>query len=83
MAYEKALANTLRAADVAEAMEQLGEILGREIDRLQTYAPAINKIAKTGGAKTLRPELRKLSRTLRQTMAEALTINIEKQEMTK
>lgn len=72
LAYEKALANTLCADDVAGAMAQLGEILGREIDKLEAYAQAVTKAAKAGGAKTLRPLLKEISRELRQTMADAL-----------
>ncbi|MCH8240955.1 MAG: hypothetical protein IIB62_13105, partial [Proteobacteria bacterium] len=71
--YEQAVANTLRTDDVRQAMKQLGEILYREVNKLESHTRTITKIAKTGDLKALRTALKNISREMRQSITVALT----------
>ena len=64
----------LDTEEVKRAMETLGEMLVRDIDRLQGYSDELVSIAVKDGTKGMRRRLKEISRGIRQTIADYLTL---------
>ncbi len=74
IACQKAEGEVLNTEDVRHAMERLGEMLVRDIDQLQGFTDELVSIAIKDGTKGMRRRLKEISRGIRQTIADYLTL---------
>ena len=65
----------LDTEEVKRAMETLGEMLVRDIDQLQGYSDELVSIAIKDGTKGMRARLKEISREIRRTITDNLTID--------
>ncbi len=73
--YRQRTGEVLDAEDARRAMETLGEMLVRDIDQLQGYADELVSIAVKDGTKGMRARLKAISREIRQTITDNLTLD--------
>ncbi|MDA8230161.1 MAG: hypothetical protein M0006_02360 [Magnetospirillum sp.] len=75
MELEEREGKLLRVEDVTEAMVAAARRIGDRIDRLHLLADSITAAAKEGGANAVRDLLRREARTMREQLAETLTLS--------
>jgi hypothetical protein len=72
--YEKAIGKYLYVDDVQDAMTRTAEAIVRDLDRLPSHAEDLAAALARGGMPALRDEIRKVVRTVRETLARSMTL---------